>query len=279
MDASTFMPVVSEFLESRGFTITLIPRTNDKTPDCEIESGGESSLLELKLKGPDEDEFARETAAMATGAIVHRSEPLSPWGRLSNIVRDGAKQLQHHDPTNQKLHLVWLHSWGYQDELLEELTSITLFGRAKLVSESGFSGMKTCYFFRESSFFTLRNSLDAVISTRGEGHTLQLTFCVNTFSPRINVLRASRIFQVFQGGYTDPAALEATGDIWVADCDVPRKDEIGVLAYLRQKYGVDHLQVMPMAQIFVGANSEAWLRRKGGNPGVMDSPAQPREEV
>jgi hypothetical protein len=138
--------------------------------------------------------------------------------------------------------------------------------------------MMPCYYFRESSFFAQRNSLDAVISTRGQGHSLDLTLCINTHSPRIGTLRASHIFQAFQGGLTDPIAMEAACEIWVADCDVPRRDEQGVLAYLRKKYKVGDLQVMPMTQIIVGGNKEAWFRRQGVDPRVIDSLFEPRDE-
>jgi hypothetical protein len=190
MEESEFVPHLTAFLNAHGFTVTAIPRTDNKTPDFEVSKEGEQFLLELKLKGPDMEAVAREAAQMATGAIISRVEPLSPWDRLANIIRDGSVQLQTHDPNNEVLHLVWLHSWGHEDELLETLATITLFGMAKLNS-SDFSGMMPCYYFRESSFFAQRKSLDAVISTRGHGDSIDLTLCINTHSPRIETLRAS----------------------------------------------------------------------------------------
>jgi hypothetical protein len=262
MEESDFVPHLTAFFNAHGFTVTSIPRTDKKTPDFEVSKEGERFLLELKLKGPDMKEVAQEAAQVASGAIVSRIEPLSPWDTLANIIRDGASQLQHHDPNNGMLHLIWLHSWGYEDELLETLAPITLFGMAKLVS-SDFSGMMPCYYFRESSFFTQRKSLDAVISTRGHDHSIDLTLCVNTYSPRIATLRASRVFQAFQGGLTDPAAMQEAGEIWEADCDVPRRDQQGVLAYLREKYSVSDLQVMPMTQISARATPQTWFRQQG----------------
>jgi hypothetical protein len=272
MNEAEFTPILTDFFASKGITVTPIPRTDDKTPDFYLQSGEERALLELKLKGPDMDEVARDEAAMATGEIVHRNEPLSPWSTLSGVVRDGARQMQSFDPKNKMLHLVWLHAWGHEEDLLEELVTITLYGRTKLVGS--FPGMQTCYYFKESAFFSQRSSLDGVISTRGN----QLSFCLNTFSPRIAALRASPFFRAFEGGYTDPAAMEAKGDIWVADCDVPRSDVKGVLDYLRQKYSVEELQVMPMGQMTGRLDPMAWLRKQGYNPQFVGPTAEPPKE-
>ena len=50
-------------------------------------------------------------------------------------------------------------------------------------------------------------------------------------------------------GLCDPDKLETLyEEIFIADCEIDRKNENEVLKYLQEKYNIDHLQTIPMNQ-------------------------------
>lgn len=271
MNEDDFKPIVAEVLMAYGFTATPIPKATTLTPDFEVLAGAEKTSLELKLKGDDPEELAEEAEQIARGEIVERSEPFSAWNTIGGVIKKGVKQLHAHDPNREAFHVIWMHSWGRDQELLKELVVSTIFGAQSLISMNR-SGVIHCYYYGESSFFTHKDALDGVINSIATGpHDLELSLCVNTLSPRIEQFRGSKIYQAFHAGLTDPDVLEAKGEAWIADCQIDRgrKHEPLVLEYLRKKYTVDHLQPFTMQQHSAIGAAEAWLRR--GGVGAVDN--------
>ena len=51
-------------------------------------------------------------------------------------------------------------------------------------------------------------------------------------------------------GLCDPDKLEGVENgVMIADCNIDRKDNTGVIRYLQNKYSLDHLQTIPMEQL------------------------------
>ena len=105
--------------------------------------------------------------------------------------------------------------------------------------------MVTCYYFHNSAFFSWREYLDGVILSYSD----QIQLCINSLSPRATQLRKSELTVGMANGLCDPDRLEAQyEDIMTADCEIDRKNQDETLKYLQKKYGLDHLQTIPMGQ-------------------------------
>jgi hypothetical protein len=68
-------------------------------------------------------------------------------------------------------------------------------------------------------------------------------------------LKQSALCRAFQPGIYDPVGKEQEGEVYIADCDLSRKDHAAVLRYLRGKYGRPNLMDLATrhhsAEIFV----------------------------
>ncbi len=79
---------------------------------------------------------------------------------------------------------------------------------------------------------------------------LQAQLSINTLSDRLEQFRNSELVESISNGLLDPDALGGLekGSM-IADCDIDRKDSEKVLSYLQGKYGLDHLQAIPMNKV------------------------------
>ena len=76
-------------------------------------------------------------------------------------------------------------------------------------------------------------------------NTAQL--CINTLSPRVEDFRQSDLVTSMANGLCDPDKLDGLdNDVMIADCDIDRKESSKIVQYLQEKYGLDHLQTIPM---------------------------------
>ena len=149
------------------------------------------------------------------------------------------------DPKRKCFQAIWIHCIGRDFEHLEKRFRMTLFGQQRLISSER-ENVLHALFFGYTASWRYRDGLDGVLLSAGDG----LKLCVNTFSPRQEMFRASSFFAVHRNGLCDPRALEQESDVLVVDGVVDRNNESAALAFLRHKYNLDHLQPFQM-----GANS------------------------
>ena len=246
MQESEFRPLVKQFLNQFGFEVFDIPeKEKRKSPDFDVVGKGNRYTLELKIKGDDPVEIQNDENALLRGELVSKTIPIGPRNTLAGILRDGVKQNIGHDPDRKTYHMIWVHSAGKDPNLLNTRFHATLYGTEKLFSIRK-SEVITCYYFRNSAFFSWREYLDGVILS----HDDQIQLCINTLSPRAENFRKSHLTVCMAKGLCHPDVLEARNDaIYIADCDVDRNDSGQVLDYLQKKYKLDHLQIMPMHQM------------------------------
>ncbi len=248
MTEDQFKPHIRRWFTDNGFVVTDIPCSREHgklTPDFHLAKGAEEYLLELKIKGDDEEELTRDTAILASGQILERSVPLSPRTRLNRIIKDGHKQMLEFDPQLRCLHVLWIHCEGRDAHLLKERFRLTLFGQQKLLCMDR-QGFVEALYFHNSSFWRFRHALDGMLLTSFNGAALSSQLCVNTVSNRVNTFRASSLFDLHRNGLFDPKAFTDDTEAFIVDSDVERTDEAAVLAFLRAKYGVEHLQTFGM---------------------------------
>lgn len=243
MTEDEFKPTVREIFKHLGLqSRDLKPVNNRLSPDFEVRGEHDTYTVELKIKGDSPEEVAKEIEALSQGGLVARSTPLEPRNTLAGVIRDGVEQMRAHDPTGKTFRVLWCHAAGQDPELHYDRFYATLFGRAKLCSLRR-PNVITCFYFHESAFYSWRDYLDGAILTYLD--TAQM--CINTLSPRVEQFRRCEFVQAMSRALCDPDRLHGLQkDIMIADCPVDRTEPQRVLEYLRRKYDVDHLQVMPM---------------------------------
>ncbi len=243
LDEKVFKPIARGFLESSGFSVLEIPREARKTPDFLVEKGGEKTLIELKLKGDDPTEIEEANRVLEAGEIWEQSKPTGPRDRLRNIISDGSKQCLKYDPAKSFFHVVWIHLWGRETALNEERLLASLYGTQKLISMQK-KNVVTAYYFQYSAFVQHRENLDAVLISVGDA----LQFCINTRSTRIDAFRKSLFYAAYIAGLMDPDKEVGDPHTFFVPIDSDLKDSEKVLAILREKYGVKHLQPFDFTQ-------------------------------
>ena len=244
MEEKDFNPIVKMFFQDHGFTANEIPREKDKqTPDFDVIGKNDRYTVELKIKSDDPNEIARDNEFLSKGQMVTKSIPIGPRNRLSGIIQKGVDQMTTHDPQRKTYQVIWIHTIGKNQDLLNTRFRSTLFGLEKLFSID-ISHVITCYYFHNSAFFTWRNYLDAALLTTE--NTVQL--CINSLSPRVNDFRGSDLYKSLIKGLCDPIKYELADGVMIADCEIDRKEENQILNYLMKKYCLKHLQTIPMQQ-------------------------------
>ncbi|MFH1519331.1 MAG: hypothetical protein ABIE75_02030 [Candidatus Omnitrophota bacterium] len=236
--------VIKKVLKGFGLEARDIPRKSAKTPDFEVIGENSRYILEFKIKGDDIEEIKKDRKKLDTGEIVGQEISTGPRNRLYAVIAEGVRQINEYDPGHNTFHILWLHSSGRNDHLLNMRFHATLFGTQDLFS-LGKKDLMTCYFFHESSFYSHQNALDGVILT----YKNKLQLCVNTLSPHYKDFIKSNLYLVLSAGLCDPRVLERKEEAMIADCDVDRKKSGEMLNFLKNKYSLEHLQTIDMKQI------------------------------
>ncbi|MEP6667509.1 MAG: hypothetical protein ABJF10_00065 [Chthoniobacter sp.] len=264
MNEEQFKPIIRQWFEHSGFRVTDIPTDETQTPDFHITKDCEGYALELKIKGDDPDELAEDSAVLQSGQILERSIPLSPRNRLGTIIREGYGQIKTWDPQSQYFHVLWVHCTGRDAIHLRDRFRRTIFGQQGLFSTDQ-PDKTEAFYFRESSFWRHRNGLDGILLSLFEGSNFSLQLCVNTVSLREAAFRKSHLFDLHKNGLYDPRALERDSGVLIADCDLARDDESAILAFLREKYSLEHLQTWACTKLLFGTltKTEGRACRKG----------------
>jgi hypothetical protein len=238
MTHTKFLPIAQSELQKLGFVVEEIPTrpsSQEQTPDLNVIGKSSCYLVELKVKGDDPTEIEQDRKKLESGKVVMKSTPTGRRSRMDNIICEGSDQMDDEDPTHTKFHVLWLHSWGFDAELLHKRFFATLFGSKEVIYPPNISPI--CYYFYDSSFFRLRDTLDAaILSFDGE-----LRLCVNTLSPRVGDFRNSELYQVLLEGVYDPDREEKNHRGLIVDAVIDRHDQNAVMEYLKKKYGLKQL--------------------------------------
>ncbi len=213
-------------------------RLNRRTPDFRVTSRfGDLTFLELKAKGDDLEQTAKEREGLNQGGVVSRSVPLTRRNTLSGIIEDGVEQLRDYPIPADAFSVLWCHSWGRDAELLMDRFRATLFGTTNIIDMGPTKDTRFAFYFGFNDFYRFRDTLDgALLSTE-----VECQLCINSLSPRAELFRKSGFVQAFARGLCDPSVLEKREEAYLVDGDVDRRNEHEVLNYLRTKYDRDRL--------------------------------------
>jgi hypothetical protein len=251
MNQIDFKTDVAEALRGWSFEVEEILEVTDaKRPDLKASMDGQVYLIEVKAK---EDVAGRDdaiAAAFARGELFEEHHVLAPRNRIAGIVKQAAEQLIAHPEAEAAFRLVWFVSVGRKGPIFLQQVEATLYGTTNLIDLDESKWFPTCYFFDNSAFFRWRSAIDgAILSTESEAW-----FCLNIYSPRLELLRNSHLVSYFGQAVRDPIRLEAEGKAVVADCNVDRKDTTAVLRYLQKKLGREKLMNMNLGYMSIAAS-------------------------
>jgi hypothetical protein len=248
MTHSDFLPIVRRELQKLGFAVEEIPTrpsSQKQTPDLNVIGKSSCYLVELKVKGDDPTELEQDRKELESGKVVTKSTPTGPRSRMDNIICEGSDQMDDEDPTHTRFHILWLHSWGFDAELLHKRFFATLFGSIQMTwPPYTLNTSPVCYYFYDSSFFHLRHTLDAaILSFNGN-----LQLCVNNLSLRVADFRDSELYQALLECVCDPDSEEKNRRGLIVDTPIDRHDKNAVLEYLKTKYGLKQLFDLPFTK-------------------------------
>lgn len=186
-----------------------------------------------------------EREQLKTGEVVGRFDPTDRTNTVAGIIKKGVEQLETHDINENGFRLLWLHASGQDSELQRFQFMGSLYGITTIVDLDDNKGNLECYYFDFSDFYRHKEVLDCAIIS--ESNKMQL--CLNSFSSRFERLQKSSLASAFKNGILDPTILEAQNEIYIADCDIDRKEEEKIMAYLRKKYGREKLIKISLQKI------------------------------
>jgi hypothetical protein len=233
---------VKEILSHGGFDIKEIECIpNKRTPDLYVTKDSEIYIIEIKSRNDDLEKSKDENLLRQSGEVVTRDDPYYFPNRISEIVEDGTEQLSSYVVDPAAFRLLWLQAEGRDQEIQMQQFYSALYGTTNIIVFGDQKRNRECFYFHYNSFHMHRLQLDGAIRASSEGGQ----FCLNTYSPKFTALKLSHLANFFssQGecGVCDPHDYESLGRAYIADCDIPRKNEEAVLKFLQDKYKTNRM--------------------------------------
>lgn len=238
---------VGELLSARGFDVYKIPESSErKSPDFELkDSNGYKYIIEVKVRSDDLKAEADRSDTLQKGEVFFQSTPVAFRNRIDGIASSAAKQMDSDVKTNHILKVLWVVAIGRNIEPKIDQFRATLYGTTRIWSLDSDEGHRECFYFRNSTFYSQRTSLDAAVV--GDLKAAQLY--LNTLSPRYEDIKHSKFAEMFGSGIVDPLELEASNYAYIVDSPIDRKDTFSILKYLEKKYAVSKLQNIDLSHI------------------------------
>jgi hypothetical protein len=223
-------------------------REGKKEADFLADFGGVRVLIEEKTKEDDPNYLATRAKELEQGGIHEETISLIRNETLSGIIGHATKQLRSSTDKPHDFRLMWFTATGVNAEAKCDQFMATLYGRTNIV-ELNAGGYRRCYYFRNSDFYRRATVLDGAVAAYVYGTSITPKLCLNSLSPRYAALRQSNVVSPFGTAVEDPADLEARGTAFVLDCNLNRKDEGPLLAYLETKYKTRPLMTLDLGYV------------------------------
>ena len=248
LDPLEIESAVGDSLASRGFKVSKIPEcSNRKTPDFEvIDSNGCRYLIEVKVRFDDSNLEAERLKVLNSGEVFGESVPVIFRNRLDGIVRSGAKQIDSEITENcDAFKVIWVVAVGRNTQAQIDQFRATLYGSTRIWSLNSNEGHRQCFYFRNSTFFAQRNTLDAVVV----GGLKNASLYLNTLSTQYSSVKNSQFTAMFMNAVIDPIELEDSNCAYIVDGDVDRSDKNTILKFLENKYNASKLQNIDLSHM------------------------------
>jgi hypothetical protein len=238
--------IATQVLEEWGAIVKPLPTSSKEESDLVAVLDGVKLLIEEKSKFENPDEMNARNTTLKCGHVHGSTQQLGQNNRLSGIVRKATKQLSSTGAdTDHDLKILWFTGVGFNAEVNHLQFISTLYGTTRIF-ELNKRQMRECYFFRNGDFYRYRDHLDGAVAAYLIGDTVTVKLCLNPYSASWEALRDSPFAKNFKHGLIDPVAEEARGEAYIADTDLPRRNEQEILRFLEEKYGLEMAQYMDM---------------------------------
>jgi hypothetical protein len=245
--ASPEESIAVQALISMGGVVEPVPTSTVEESDWLADFSGYRILVEEKDKLDDPEDAQERNEKLRTGAVHGQSIPLRYNNRISGIIGKAARQLVSSGETiTHDARVIWFTGIGFDAEAKHHQLISTVYGSTRII-ERGSSGMKECYFFRNSEFYRYRDIIDGVVSSFLTGETLTMKLCLNPLAQNYSSLKNSKFASKFVHGLIDPIEEERNGEAFIADGEVDRNNPHAVLSYLQKKYQRNPLMNMDLS--------------------------------
>jgi len=214
-----------------------IVESDDKTPDFLIDQE-EKVLIELKEKTDDEAKNQKKERSFNNNEIFEYANTSGYRNRLSGIISYGVQQLESRkSETKSQFCFLFIVANGVApSNQLQQIYS-TVYGNKDVIDFGSNSNMaKPCFYAYFSEFYKNHGILDGVfVACNGS-----VFLFVNSLSVNYPDVLNSNFYSRFVGKIkiVEPLELERSGEILIADCDVPRNNQDKVKQYVFDKYNI-----------------------------------------
>ena len=227
---------VKAFLEGLSFMVDVLQPSGDhKTADfLATDDDAAHYLVEVESQA-DDTSYWQE---LEEKGRVNRTDEVMRTNVAARVVRHATKQLRETEVPDDAFNLLAIVPASDDPGTQASEFQSTLYGTMLLVAveSDGNQQSKQCFYFDYNEFYEMTDIEGAMLFWDS---SCQL--CINTFAERVDQFRGSALYQRFDkdGGILDPHALEARGQAYLADIDLPRSDPEPILDYVVEKYHLD----------------------------------------
>ncbi len=229
--------LMREVFERCGYTVSPVPEADGKRADLYCCGSGNDLFVEIKAFLPDEVLMT----SIPTGGVREYSMPFDKKSAIEDKVSHAARQLRDtpsRSTTTMRV-AAFIIRHPFDACVVRHQILGVLYGKRSIVTASrtrSRAPLYECMYFAESIFFRFRASLDGAALIESDGASLW----VNDHSDRANLLLGSQLGQFFESHRACQTAdrLEELGYL-VADCEIDRRRENEVLAFVARKYDLD----------------------------------------
>lgn len=224
------------FLEGLDLVADALEPVGDrKTADfLATDSADVNYLIEVESQA-DDLAYWRE---LEEKGQVSRTDEVMRTNVASRVIRHATKQLLETDAPEHSFNLLAIVPASDDPGTQASEFRSTLYGITLLVDAESTEEHQTryCYYFDYNEFYAMRDIEGALLF---EDSDCQL--CINSFGERADAFRESALYQRFdrEGGILDPDVLEASGEVYIADIDLPRSESEKLLDYVTEKYSLN----------------------------------------
>lgn len=175
------------------------------------------------------------------GEIAVTEETLHRTEAVADVLKYACKQLAATVTSDDAFRIIWVSFDGHDQDLRWNQVLATFYG-IKYVSPRGLRSPKSnadyCYYF-DYSVAHSHSNIDALAICDGDN----FQFCLNEFSPRYALLKATRFHALLQelGAILDPTALVRDGIAIALRSTISRSDKAIVEAALSEQEGADYI--------------------------------------
>ena len=229
---------IKNIFEHYNMPFTKIKESTSKSPDFIYNGENETILFELKSKYDDpkllkkrKDEIERENLYQHVDVLEYSNTYSSITNKAYNQLRDNKVKL------NADLCFIIFYAKEPNSHDKMEKYIITLYGKKFIIPQPmpEFNA-KYCYFYEYSDFMRFKDIIDGAVITNGRN----LNVCINPISKNYEMVKKSKLVNIFKEGVLDPKDLIKKNKIHILPESIDRSRKSEIKKYIKEKYGIEN---------------------------------------